>query len=146
MGNFNPSSRRKARRLVLQALYQWVLTNDPIDVIASQFAECMLSTRVDKAYFLELLHYISAHAQELDEMMSSLLDRPIDQINPIELAILRIGIYELKYRPDVPYRVVINEELELAKMFGAEESHKFINGILDALAKQLRSLEINSVK
>jgi N utilization substance protein B len=96
MGNFNPSSRRKARHLVVQALYQWVLTNDPIDVIASQFAECMVATRVDKPYFLELLHNIPEHAQELDETMASLLDRPIEQINPIELAILRIGVYALK--------------------------------------------------
>ena len=144
MGKFNPSARRKARHVLLQALYQWAFSNDPIDEISLQFMERLTSARVDADYFQELFLNITQRIEELDNCILPLLDRPIAQVNPIELAILRISTYELIYRLDVPYRVVINEGLELAKTFGAEESHKFINGILDPLAKRIRTVEVSA--
>ena len=97
---------------------------------------------VDGAYFRELLHGIPARLTEFDKLIEPLLDRPLKDVNAIELALIRMGAYELKERLDVPYRVVINEEVELAKKFGGTDGHKFVNGILDKLAARLRMAEI----
>jgi N utilization substance protein B len=128
------SARTHARQRALQALYQWELTQQTLQLIEDQFFAEEDMTKVDVNYFKRLLHGIPQELHNLDASFGSFLDREISQLDVIELVILRIGSYELKYCPDVPFRVVINESVELAKVFGAEQSHKYINSILDKLA------------
>jgi len=136
-----PSERRKARRFAVQALYEWQLSeNAPAD-IEQQFLEEHSFKKVDKAYFTELLHAIPEQHQELDGLLQKHMVRSVDSADPVERAIIRIACYELKNRIDVPYKVVINEAIELAKTFGATDGHKFVNGVVDKLARELRSAE-----
>lgn len=137
----NPSARRKARRFALQGLYEWQLSGNPAFEIEARYRVENAMHKVDLDYFHELLHRIPVEADALDALFTPLLDRAFGSLDPVELATLRIGTYELKHRLDVPYRVVINEGIELAKTFGAAESHKYINGILDLLAAELRKHE-----
>ncbi len=137
MAKLNVFGRQKARRLALQALYQWELAKNDLKEIEINFHEDHDMRKVDTEYFHELLHQIPAHADELDENFEEFLDRKKSDLGKVELAILRIASYELAKRPDVPYRVVINEALELAKTFGAEASFKYVNGVLDKTAKKL---------
>jgi len=128
--------RRKARRLALQAIYQW--QHNPSENIESQFRKECNPKKVDVGYFSELVNGVINNTANLDEQMLPFLDRSIEEINPVELAILRIAIYELVHRPDVPYKVIINEALEAAKVFGAEQGFKYINSILDKVVKKVR--------
>ena len=137
-------ARTRARRTAVQALYQWDLGKQALGDIEAQFCEAQDMRKVDVAYFSKLLHQVAARVDELDAHMAPFLDRPVRQLGPVERAILRIGVYELAYRPELPWKVVINEGIELAKMFGAEQSHKYVNGILDKLAAQLRTVEIKA--
>ncbi|MEN8215446.1 MAG: transcription antitermination factor NusB [Pseudomonadota bacterium] len=134
---FSPKARSKARQRVLQALYQWQLTGQDkdIELILQQFLDDEEMRKVDLSYFDSLLRNIHQVVNKLDTAFAPFLDRSISQLDPIELAILRIGCYELNYCPDLPFKVVINEAVELAKKFGAEKSHKYVNGILDKLAR-----------
>lgn len=136
-----PSARRKARRFALQGLYEWQLSGNPSYEIEARYRVENAMHKVDLDYFHELLHKIPTLVSELDALFTLHLDRAFEALDPVELATLRIGTYELKHRLDVPYRVVINEGIELAKTFGASESHKYINGVLDRLAADLRKLE-----
>ena len=136
--------RRKARELVLQALYQWQISGSTVADIESQFVEGPYILKADDSYFRHVFRGITHCVSDLDETVAPLLDRPVDQLGPVEHAILRIGCFELKQKHDVPYRVVINEGIELAKRFGGQDSHKYINGVLDKLAPQLRKNEISS--
>ena len=139
-------ARSRARRMAMQALYEWqVANNTPLDILNTYRAEQNLK-KVDEDYFRDLLLNTAKYQQELDDMMSDFLDRPIHEVDPIETAILRLACYELAHRPDVPYRVVINEAIELAKSFGAESGHKFVNGILDKVALIARADEIKHSK
>ena len=135
-------SRSWARRFAMQALYQWQMTGQDLSLIDAQFAADQDMEKADIDYFRELFHQSLAHAQKLNAAISPYLDRPLQQIDPVEKAILWVSCYELAFRPDIPYRVVINEGVELAKKFGAEQGHRFINGILDKAAHQLRSDEV----
>lgn len=145
-------ARSLARQRALQALYQWELTGQSLGDIEKQFMEIDVDREeddpqmkgVESGYFSELLHGIPAMLTELDALTAPLLDRPITQLDPIERVILRIGSFELKQRIDIPYRVVINESVELAKLFGAEQGHKYVNGILDKLSQSLRATEIKA--
>lgn len=128
------SARTNARQRTLQALYQWQITKQNLQLIESQFFEEEDMTKVDVPYFKVLLHGIPKELKNIDSSFVGFLDRDITQLDLIELVILRIGSYELKYCPDVPFKVVINESVELAKRFGAEKSHKYVNSILDKLA------------
>ncbi|WP_069470841.1 transcription antitermination factor NusB [Candidatus Marithrix sp. Canyon 246] len=128
------SARTNARQRTLQALYQWQITKQNIQLIESQFFEEEDMAKVDVPYFKKLLHEIPKELKNIDSSFVGFLDRDISQLDLIELVILRIGSYELKYCPDVPFKVVINESVELAKRFGAEKSHKYVNSILDKLA------------
>ena len=139
---FNPALRRKARHYALQALYQWQISQNPLQQIEQQFRGEYDFSQVDLEFFQELLHRIPAQLGELDALFAPHLDRQTDAVTPIELALLRIGTYELAHRIDVPFKVAISEAVSLAKKFGAAESHKYINGVLDATAKQLRAVEI----
>lgn len=137
-----PAARRhESRCMLVQAMYQWHMTKDSLSSIEAQFIVDNDMKKVDQAYFSELLHRVPAQLSELDDAYAPYLDRQQDQIDPIELAILRIGTYELLHRLDVPYRVVINEAIDLAKNFGGEDGHKYVNGILDKLAGRARMEE-----
>jgi N utilization substance protein B len=139
-------ARSLARQRALQALYQWQMTGQDLADIDKQFMEEQDMQKVEKKYFHELLHRIPMCLGELDALSGEVLDRGIEQVDPVERAILRIGIYELKHRIDIPYRVVINEAVELAKIFGAEQGHKYINGILDKVAQKVRTIEIKAAR
>jgi transcription antitermination protein NusB len=138
-----PSTRQRsrARRLAMQALYQWQLTGQDTGQINAQFLTEGDLGDADLGYFQELLQQAALHVESIDAALNPYLDRPPVQIDPVERAILWVAGYELLYRMDVPYRVVINEAVELAKAFGAEQGHKFINGVLDKAAKVLRANE-----
>lgn len=138
--------RRRARQMVLQALYQWQMAGASVTQIEAEFMADNDMNQVDGPYFRELLHAIPARLNEFDRFIEPYLDRPIRDVDPIELAILRMGAYEFKERLDVPYRVVINEAVELAKKFGGTDGHKFVNGILDKLAARLRAVEIRAAR
>jgi len=140
----NPVARHNARRYVLQAMYQWQLSNTPLSDIETEFLTYHIDKKLDLEYFKELLHGIPKHLREIDNTMQPFLARSQTEIDPIELAVLRLAIYELIKRPDVPYRVIINEALVLTKKFGSIEGYKFINGILDRIAKKTRTVEINN--
>lgn len=137
-------ARSLARERAMQALYQWQLSGQEPADIEKQFMEDQDMKGVDKKFFSELLREIPKQLKELDAHVEDVLDRSIEQVDPVERAILRIGIYEMQYRIDIPYRVVINEMVELAKVFGAEQGHKYINGILDKAAEKLRSIEVQA--
>ncbi len=139
-----PSTRKKARRYAVQGIYQWHMSGNAINEIELQFLETINQAKVDVTYFREILINTLTSVKELDALLMPFVQRDFKEVNPVELAVLRLACYELKARMDIPYRVVINEALELSKTFGAAEGHKFVNGILDKLAKQLRPLEINT--
>ncbi|MCK4950533.1 MAG: transcription antitermination factor NusB [Gammaproteobacteria bacterium] len=145
-GKQNPLHARKwARRAAIQALYQWQLSDLSLNKIEKQFRQEQDMRKVDMAYFSELLHKVPASLDELDEALLPYLDRSsIEEVDPIERAILRLGVYELKFKMDVPFKVVISEGVHLAKTFGSAESHKYINGILDKVARQLRKVEMKA--
>nr|VFJ52582.1 MAG: NusB antitermination factor [Candidatus Kentron sp. FW]VFJ60756.1 MAG: NusB antitermination factor [Candidatus Kentron sp. FW] len=130
--------RTEARRAALQALYQWQIVNQNIDTIAIAFPDQWQFLPLDGDYLRELVREIPRCIEQLDARLTPVIDRPTSQINPIERAILWIGVYELTFRPDVPPRVAVNEAIELAKAFGAAQSHKYINGVLDKVAIDLK--------
>ncbi len=132
----SPQARSFARQRALQALYQWSLAGQDIQTIEQQFMSEQPMDRVDVDYFRQLLHGIPRCIEALDQAVEPLLDRSIAQLDPVEHTILWIGCYELQHHKEVPWRVVINEGVELAKKFGATESYKYINGVLDKLAKK----------
>ncbi|MCU8090110.1 transcription antitermination factor NusB [Shewanella sp. SM20] len=128
-----PSERRKARRLAVQAIYSWQLSGNNIADVEHEFLTEQSLDGVDVAYFRELFSGVATKKTQLDELIIPHLERPIDEVSPVEKAIVRLAAYELTFRKDVPYKVAINEAIELAKAFGADESHKFVNGLLDKL-------------
>lgn len=138
------SPRSQARRAALQAIYQWQMTNAAVLNIMQQFSEDGYLEKLDFDLFKELLATVTQESEQLDAIYADHIDRDIKRLDPVERAILRIGTYELRSKVEIPYRVVINEAVELAKRFGAEESHKFVNGVLDKVAKQVRQLEMST--
>jgi len=156
--------RSRARRYAVLALYQWQLTGqDPAEIVRDFFgdpawvrevveslvddaADSAVSAKTeeiayDRELFQELLLGVPAHRKELDERLQPALDRPIERVDPVERAILRAGVYELLYSPSVPFRVAINEAVDLAKLLGAEQGHRFVNGVLDRVARNARGAE-----
>ena len=136
------NGRRKARRYALQALYSWMLSDNALSDIETHFLVTHAAEEFDRDYFQLLLHEVPKQVEMLETTMTPYLSRPFADLDPIELTILRLSIYELKERLDIPYRVVINEGLELAKTFGSADSYKFINGVLDKVAREIRKTEI----
>ena len=134
-------ARSIARKLAMQALYQWQLTQQSAAEITKQFLESEDSAGVDREHFEELVGKIIAQHDGLEAALAPFLDRPLDQLDPVETAILLIGMYELRERVDVPYRVVINEAVDLCKRFGATDAHKYVNAVLDRAARELRAAE-----
>ncbi|MDD2658078.1 MAG: transcription antitermination factor NusB [Methylococcales bacterium] len=137
-------ARTNARKAAVQALYQWQMTGQSLVEIDRQFFEEERLKDAQKSYFTELFHGVPKNLEAIDQALSEFVDRPVEMIDPVERAILRIGVYELLNRLDMPYRVVLNEGINLAKDFGADGSHKYVNGILDKVAQQKRSVEVNS--
>jgi len=140
------SAKTKARQCAVQALYQWQMTGQNISVIERQFHEDDRLKNAQKSYFSDIFHGIPRELDKIDAAISEFVDRGVEEIDPVERAILRIGAYELMHKIDVPYRVVINEGVELAKSFGADGSHKYVNGVLDKVAQQQRKVEIEAKK
>ena len=138
-----PSARRKARALAVQAVYSWQMSGNAVEQIELSIATSNKMEKVDMGYFQELLRAVVKDTEKLDLAIKPFLGRLPEELDPVEKAILRLSCYELTARIDVPYKVVINEAIELAKSYGAEESHKFINGVLDKAVKTLRKHELS---
>lgn len=136
--------RKHARDKVLQALYQWQMSGEDLDWIRDFYLNEQGVSSGDEAYFLELLYKIPSSVTELDETYKKFISQFEDHVDPIETNILRIATYEFQQHLEIPFKVVINEAINLAKTYGADDSHKFINGVLDPLSRQLRQLETNS--
>jgi len=150
-------ARSAARQLTIQALYQWQISGNDMQQVETHIRAAVPDDNLepyeditealklaDLAYFHEITQAVPRQTSELDASFAPFLDRRVDELDPIELAILRLGAYELSQRLDVPYRVIINEAVELAKRFGGTDSHKYINGILDRLAQRARITEIHA--
>lgn len=133
-----PTARRRARECAVQMLYSWQLSRNDIADIEAEFLVEQDTSNMDVAYFRELYSGSVMNAHELDQLMVPYLSRHLEELGHVERAVLRIALFELSQCQDVPYKVAINEAIELAKIFGAEESHKFINGVLDKVASQIR--------
>lgn len=140
---YNAKARHKARRLAMQAVYQWQFNHSSAREIELQFIVDDEMKNADVEHFKDLLHGVLKQIPELDKIFMPFIDRPLEDITPVELAVLRVATYELKNRLDIPYRVVINEALELNKTFGTDDGYKFVNGVLDKLARSLRKEELN---
>lgn len=134
-------ARSRARRRALQAVYAWQLSGNSMKSIIDQFRHEQEMEIADLAYFEDLLAGVEKRTQDLDEGLQPYLDRDTEALDQIERAILRLASYELKHRPDVPYRVVINEAIELSKRFGTEHGHTYVNGVLDKAAAAWRATE-----
>ncbi|WP_309045757.1 transcription antitermination factor NusB [Marinobacter sediminicola] len=143
-GQPKAGDRRRARVLAMQGLYQRHFTKSPISDIEAEFMVDNDMTKVDSLYFRDVLRGVHREQAELDKLIEPFLDRPLLEVDPVELAIVRVGAYELRHRVDVPYKVVINEGIELAKRFGGTEGHKFVNSVLDKLGRRLRLAETRS--
>lgn len=126
-----PAARRKARQFAMQAIYQWQMTHDSIDNVEHQFMTEQDLSKADVSYFKMLIEGIAVHHEKLDEMMAPCLARRLDELDRVDHAILLIGMYELTQCEDLPPKVAINEAIELAKIYAADDSHKFVNGVLD---------------
>lgn len=140
--NTYAAQRRRARHYALQALYQWTMAGAELADIEAEFRVDYDFRHVDGEYFTALLSGVTHHVTELEQLFAPLLDRRVEELDPIERNLLRMGAFELRDRIDVPYRVVINEYVALAKKFGASESFRYVNGILDKVARTLRTIEI----
>ncbi|MFT5573459.1 MAG: N utilization substance protein B [Cryomorphaceae bacterium] len=132
------SNRHNSRKAAVQALYQWDLTKQPAGDIQKQFAQIHDMQNIDKKFLSEVLSEVPKCQEELEEAITPFIGREFKSLDPVERAILRLGTYELRSRPDVPTKVVLNEMIELAKIFGSDHSYKFINGVMDKLARSLR--------
>ncbi|MEW6313548.1 MAG: transcription antitermination factor NusB [Pseudomonadota bacterium] len=140
------SARRRAREFALQGIYQWLLSGASASAIEQQLAEQKDFSKVDQAHFLGLLRGVLGGAEALRAALQPHLDRPIAKLSPVEHAILLIGAQELSAAPEIPYKVAINEAVELAKTYGGTDGHKYVNGVLDKLAARARATEIAAGK
>jgi len=140
------SSRRRSREFALQGLYQWLISGSDAGTIDAHMREQEGFTQADAAHFDALLHGCIQEAADLDALLARHVDRRTTELSPIEHGVLMIGTYELKHCIDVPYRVAINEAVELAKSFGGTDGHKYVNGVLDKTAAALRSVEVEAAR
>lgn len=139
-------NRRKSRELVLKAVYRGMLNQSVLASIFRDMVEDPDYKKADEAYFKHLLEAVTEHVEELDKNLANFIDRPIAELSPVEHAILRISGCELMFDLSIPYRVVINEGVELAKLYGGTDGHKYINGVLDKIAAEVRASEVNSAR
>lgn len=138
------SGKRRARKLAVQALYQWSMSGHERSEIETQFRVANNMDKVDSAYFCRLLYGVPERITEIESAIEPFLDRPMTTLNPVELAVLRLGTYELLFCLEIPYRVVLDEAISLAREFGSQDGHRYVNGVLNGLARQVRAIEINS--
>lgn len=143
MENQSIKGKRRARKLALQALYQWLMSGTDLIEIEAQFRVANDMTKVDNEYFCRLLHGIPAQVGALEAAFTPFLDRPIESLNPVELTVLRLSAFELLHCPEVPYRVVLDEAISLDKEFGSQDGHRYVNGVLNKLTRQVRAVEIS---
>lgn len=136
--------RHRARRAAVQGLYQWQLTGNNVGDIETHILETAAADGADRDYFRTLIHGVPANVTRLDDLVTPFLDRDLQSVDPVERAILRLGAFELLERPEVPWRVVISEGVELAKQFGGEQGHRYVNAILDKAARVARAVEIEA--
>lgn len=140
---YSPHARVRARRTAVQACYQWLINRQPVSAVIKEFENDRAELKkADQEYFRELMQGVNRCSSELDENIIPLLDRPLAEVNTVEHAILMLGMYELIHHPELPWRIIVNEAVDLAKMFGAEQSYKYINGVLDKAARRIRVSEI----
>ena len=132
------SPRRRARECAVQALYSWAVSQNSPEIVELNFMTEQAMKGVDTPYFRKLFRQTVENVEAVERTMQGYLDRGLEELDPIEKAILRLAVYELQFEADVPYKVVINEAIEVAKVFGADESHKYINGVLDKIAPVVR--------
>lgn len=144
MSPANKSPRRRAREFALQGVYQWLLNQSPVTSIESQLAEVAGFDKCDRELFVGLLRGTITNAPELQVGFAHYIERPLNELSPVERGILLMSTFELAHRPETPYRVIINEAIELAKGFGGTDGHKFVNGVLDKLAARLRADEVEA--
>lgn len=142
----DPVARSRARRRALQAVYAWQLSGAKVNDVISQFAHEQAHEVADLEYFEDLVRGVLASRRELDAALAGFIDRTVDEVDQIERAALRIAAYELLHRPDVPYRVVINEAIDTTKRFGSEHGHTYVNGVLDQAAATWRAVEFQSMR
>jgi N utilization substance protein B len=142
----DPVARSRSRRRALQAIYAWQLSGAGERDLIAQFAHEQAHEVADLEYFEDLVRGVLRHVAELDQALAGHLDRSVEEVDPIERAALRIAAYELVHRPDVPYRVVLNEAIDSTKRFGSEHGHTYVNGVLDKAAASLRSVEAQAAR
>ena len=142
----DPVTRARARRRALQAVYAWQMSGGLVEQVIAQFAHEQAHEIADLEYFDDLVRGVVKHRASLDEALVGYLDRPVEEVDPIERAVLRLSAYELIHRLDVPYRVVLNEAIEIAKRFGSEHGHTYVNGVLDKAAADWRPAESNAAR
>ena len=140
----NKSPRRRAREFALQGLYQWRLSGNDEAAIEAHLRDSEEFSKVDRAFFTDLLRGVLAQETELQTQLQAFLDRPFAELSPVEASVLLAGAYELANYPETPYRVIINEAIELTKGFGGTDGHKYVNGVLDKLAAKLRPVEVEA--
>jgi N utilization substance protein B len=140
------SARRRSREVALQGLYEWLVSGTGAGVIDAHMREQEDFDKADRAHFDALLHGCIAEAVDLDAVLAKFVDRKTTELSPVEHAVLMIGAYELKHCIDIPYKVVINEAVELAKSFGGTDGHKYVNGVLDKTASNLRPVEVQAAQ
>lgn len=142
----DPVTRARARRRALQALYAWQMSGGEVGQVIAQFAHEQAHEVADLEYFEDLVRGVAKHRVALDQALAAYLDRTVEEVDPIERAVLRLAAYEMIHRIDVPYRVVLNEAIEIAKRFGSEHGHTFVNGVLDRAASEWRAAEFGAAR
>ncbi len=142
----DPVTRARARRRALQAVYAWQISGGLVEQVIGQFAHEQAHEIADLEYFDDLVRGVIKHRASLDEALVDYLDRAVEEVDPIERAVLRLSAYELIHRLDVPYRVVLNEAIEIAKRFGSEHGHTYVNGVLDKAAADWRPGEFSALR
>jgi len=142
----DPVQRSRARRRALQAVYAWQMAGGPAQQVIAQFAHEQAHEVADLEYFEDLVRGVLRLAPSLDEALAAFVDRGVEQVDQVERAALRIAAYELLHRPDIPYRVVINEAIDSTKRFGSEHGHTYVNGVLDKAAAEWRAPEVDAAR
>ncbi|HEC73167.1 MAG TPA: transcription antitermination factor NusB [Methylophaga aminisulfidivorans] len=138
--------RTRARRAAVQALYQSLVNNEPPQKDTLDFVTAEYADNIDKKYFAKLMEGTLRHQPEIDTELNNAIDRDLNKIDPVEASVLRLAVYEFMHMPEIPYRVVLNEAVELAKSFGGEQGHKYVNGVLDKMGSKLRTVEYQAAK
>jgi N utilization substance protein B len=142
----DPVHRSRARRRALQAIYAWQMSGGTAEQVIAQFAHEQAHEIADLVYFEDLVRGVMQHRKDIDAALAEFVDRGVEEVDPIERASLRIAAYELRHRPDVPYRVVINEAIDTTKRFGSEHGHTYVNGVLDHAAAAWRTAEFDAAR